>query len=107
MATTTRPLLVPAASHCPLTPRPPSCQSQTAVVRFKTKDIGSPEKLLDIIRVLPQAQQKWAAHRFETINDHAKPCPLGHTSRYYSSNACTVCYLQRQAARYRKRNQQK
>lgn len=98
---------MPAASHCPLTPRPPSCQSQTAVVRFKTKDIGSPEKLLDIIRVLPQAQQKWAAHRFETINDHAKPCPLGHTSRYYSSNACTVCYLQRQAARYRKRNQQK
>ena len=81
--------------------------SQSAVVRFKTKDIGSLEKLRDIAWAMPIAQQKWAAHQFETINDHAKPCPRGHTSRYYSSNACTVCYLQRQADRYRKRNQQK
>ena len=79
--------------------------SQSAVVRFKTKGISSLEKLRDIARVMPIAQQKWAAHRFEVINDHAKPCPRGHTSRYYGSNACTVCCAQRHAKRYRERTQ--
>lgn len=73
--------------------------SKSAVLAFKNQDVGPAEKIRAIARVLPTAMQKWETKRFETINDQAAPCPRGHTSRYYSSNACTECTAERNATR--------